>query len=492
MIKMTKTSIKKNFILSMFFQILNIITPLITAPYISRVLGANAVGIYSYTSSIQLYFSIFAALGTATYGCREIAINRDSRADRSKLFWEIELLTVFTSCICLLLYGVLICFSKDYSIYLIILGIKLINTMLDISWFFIGIEELKYVVYKNAFFKILGIILLFLLIKDQNDLILYIIIMCGTTLLGTLTMWAYVPKFVNKIKYKTLNIFKHFKYTIVYFIPTIATTIYSNIDKTLIGLITKDMFESAYYEQTTKILELAKSITFVSLNTLLTSRMSYLFAEDKIDEMKEKINISINYIMFIGIGIVFGIIGISGRFVPLFFGNGYDKVILLLKIFIFVILVTGISNCLETQYYTPSGQRKISTRFIIFGALVNLVLNCLLIPFFSSLGAIIASIFAEILIMYLYIKNCNGFISFINIIKIIWKKIVSGIVMLFIIFIINNSIVNDIYALIFEILFGGLTYILVLCLLGDSFIKDYLIKYFFQLKSKIIEKLSIK
>ena len=286
------TSIKKNFILSMFFQILNIITPLITAPYISRVLGANAVGIYSYTSSIQLYFSIFAALGTATYGCREIAICRDNHDQRSKLFWEIELLTVFTSIICLIMYIVLILFSSNYAIFLIALGIKLINTMLDISWFYIGIEELKYIVFKNAFFKIVGIALLFMFIKEPSDLLLYILIMCGTTFFGTITMWLYIPKFINKIEFQKLNIFGHLRHTIIFFIPTIATTIYTNIDKTLIGLITKDMKESAYYEQTTKILDLAKSVTFVSLNSLLTSRMSYLYSQRKIDEMKEKIGIT--------------------------------------------------------------------------------------------------------------------------------------------------------------------------------------------------------
>ena len=479
-------SIKKNFILSMLFQILNIITPLITAPYISRVLGTNSVGIYSYTSSLQLYFSIFAALGTATYGCREISINRNNKKNRSKIFWEIELLTIFTSIICIIFYLLLISFSGNYAIYLLVLGIKLINTMLDISWFYIGIEELKYIVYKNIIFKIIGIILLFILIKSPDDLMLYIIIMCGTTLLGTISMWFYIPKFISKVDFHKLNVFQHFKHTLVYFIPTIATTIYTNIDKTLIGLITKDMNESAYYEQTTKVLELAKSITFISLNSLLTSRMAFLFSEQNYVEMQEKIKLSINYILMIGIAISFGIIGVSDRLVPMFFGDGFDKVILLLKIFIFVIVITGFSNCLETQYYTPAGRRKDSAKFIILGSFINVILNIILIPFFSSIGAIISSIIAESFIFYLYIKNCNHFVRYSYIFKSSIKKIVAGLWMLFIILFLDKWILNDYLAILVEIIVGATSYFIILFVLKDSFFKKYVLKIVFEFYKKNI------
>lgn len=330
-----------------------------------------------------------------------------------------------------------------------------------------------------------GIVLLFILIKQPSDLLLYIFIMCGTTFLETITMWFYVPKFVSKVEFKKLDIFHHFRHTIIYFIPTIATTIYTNIDKTLIGLITKNMKESAYYEQITKILELAKSITFVSLNSLLTSRMSYLFAEKKFDEMKEKMKISMNYILFLGIGISFGIIGVSNRFVPLFFGNGYDKVILLLKVFIFIVIVNGISNCLETQYYTPAGRRKESTKFIVIGTVINIILNIVFIPFLSSLGAIISSIIAEIVIATLYLKNCNNFINIKYILSSSMKKIISGSIMLLVIFFINNIISHNIIAIILEIGIGGLTYLVCLTVMQDKFVLYIYKTVFSYIKNKI-------
>jgi len=280
---MKTTSVKKNIILNTLYQILTLCIPFITTPYISRVLGANEIGIYSYTNSIQLYFSMFAALGTFTYGTREIARVRRSRTRRSKLFWEIELLTVFTSCICLAIWGILIAFSGKFKIYYLILTLNLINTMLDISWFYAGLEEFKYTIFQNSIFKILGAVLLFICIKTSNDLWLYILIMSLTSLLGTMTMWVYLPKFLKKTKIKNLKIFSHLKETFIYFIPTIATSIYTVLDKTLIGLITNDIKENGYYEQASKIINMIKVLTFTSLNTVLGSRNAYLFAKENYD-----------------------------------------------------------------------------------------------------------------------------------------------------------------------------------------------------------------
>ena len=133
---MKSTSIKKNIIYNTLYQILVILIPFISSPYVSRVLGATGVGIYSYTLSIQTYFSMFAALGTATYGMRKIARKRENEYDRSKLFWEIELLTIITTFICLILWMILIGISNEYKIFYIILTMNLFNTMFDISWFY--------------------------------------------------------------------------------------------------------------------------------------------------------------------------------------------------------------------------------------------------------------------------------------------------------------------------------------------------------------------
>ena len=187
----------------------------------------------------------------------------------------------------------------------------------------------------------------------------------------------------------------HFHETLIYFIPSVATSVYTVLDRTLIGTITNNRAENGFYHYTMQIINIMKALTFSSLNMVLGSRIAYLFAEEKYDEIKERIRDSINYILFMGIGICFGLIGVSGRFVPLYLGPGYDRVVTMLVLMSPIVVIIGVSNCLGSQYYTPSGNRKLSAKFIIIGAIVNLTLNLILIPRFWGYGAIVASLIAE-------------------------------------------------------------------------------------------------
>lgn len=468
---MKTVSIKKNIIINTFYQILTMIIPFVTAPYIARVIGPKGVGVYSFTTSIQTYFSMFAALGTVSYGARLIARARDNEEERSKYFWEIEVLTILTSIICLIGWGMLIYFCKEYKIYYLILTMNLLNTMFDISWFYTGLEQFKYTVTQNSIFKILGVILLFIFVKDSSDLGIYMTIMSLTTLLGTMSMWLYLPKFLKKINFKDIKIKYHFKETFIYFIPTIATSIYTVLDKTLIGIITNSEEENGYYEQATKIINMTKALTFTAVNSVVGSRISYLFVNNEIDEIKEKIHTSINYIFFMGFGIMFGLIGVASNFVPLFFGTGYDSVINLIRILSPIVIIIGISNCLGSQYYNPAGLRAQSAKYIIVGSITNLFLNLLFIPKFSSYGAAIATIIAETVISILYLKNCNNFVNTQNLLQYSWKKIIAGIIMLIIIFLTGIIKINSkMLILMLQVIFGFTTYIVILMLLKDDFI----------------------
>lgn len=478
---MKKTSIKRNILYNTFYQVLTLILPFITAPYISRVIGAAGIGTYSYTLSIQTYFSMFAALGTASYGIREIARNRDNEYKRSKIFWEIELLTVITTTICLIGWMVVIGISNEYKIFFVILTMNLINTMFDISWFFAGMEQFKYTIIQNTIFKILGVVALFIFVKRPEDVTLYVLIMSLSTLLGTISMWLYLPKFIKKVKFKELKVFPHFKETLIYFIPTIATSVYTVLDKTLIGVITKEPKENGYYEQAIKIINMASAVTFASLNTVLSSRNSYLFIEKKEDEIKKKINLSINYILFLGIGMVLGLMAVTDKFVPIFYGKGYDEVITLIKILSPLIIIIGISNCLGSQYYNPAGLRNRSAKFIIAGACTNLILNLILIPNFGARGAAVATIIAELTITMLYLKRCDGFYSFRLLLKSAWKKIIAGVGMIIIISLLNLLNIGDLGMLILQVSVGVLVYMTILFMIKDEFV----VETFNQLRKKI-------
>lgn len=481
---MKTASVKKNFLYSTFFEILSVITPFITAPYLSRVLGADGIGIQSYTASVQTYFSMFAALGTLAYGSREIAQNRDDKYKRSKLFWEIELMTVISSFVCLVVWIGLILTASRYREYYIILTLNLMATMLDITWFFKGLEQFRLIVIRNSIIKLINILAMFLFVKTKDDLLLYVCILSITTLLSSVSVWSYLPKYIIKINPKELAILPHFKETFVYFIPTIATSVYTILDKTLLGLITRDASQNGYYAQAEKVINMAKSIVFTSINSVVGVRISYLFAEKKIEEIHRRIENSMNYILFMGLGCMFGIMGVAKNFIPIFFGKGYDDVVYLLYIFSPILVIIGISNCLGSQYYTPSGKRKQSARYIIIGSCVNLVLNLVLIPQFASYGAAVASIIAELVITILYMKHCEGFMTFLLLYRCTIKKFIAGFIMLGVVVLVGNvQVVNGIFRLGLQVAAGVGIYLLMLIVLRDSWVVEFL-------KNNILTKLT--
>ncbi len=473
---MKQPSIKKNFVLKILYELLTIATPLITAPYVSRILGADGVGIYSYTQSCMTYFTMFAALGKNNYGMREIARCRNNTEEYSQKFWEIELLTVCTSAICIIAWLILTIFSGSYKSYFIAFIPILFASMFDISWFYTGHERVGYTVFWNAVCKIAGLICIFSFIKTRNDLVLYIFLNSAILMLGNLSMWVFLPKMLVKIDARALNIRQHFKETLVYFIPTIATSIYTVLDKMLIGVITNDSYQNGYYEQATKIMNIAKTVCFVALNSVMGARISFLFAEHRIDEIKTRINNSLNLISFLSFGTMFGIIAIADEFVPLFFGNGYEPVVKLLILMSPLIPIIGISNCIGTHYYAPVGKTKNASYYMIAGSVCNLILNIALIPKLGATGAVIGSIGAELIITILFVHFDDRYVTWKDLFLTSWKKVLAGLLMLFgIVFFSRRILVTGITGLLLWVIVGVAIYILVLFVLKDEAMRQVVV-----------------
>lgn len=473
--KIQPESIKKNYIYNTLYQILTLITPLITAPYISRVLGSNGVGIYSFTNSIVTYFTLFAALGTVSYGQREIAMHRDNPEESSRLFWEIEILSLATTGCATVAWFIWIIISTQYTAYYAVLTMSVLAVAFDISWYFGGFEKFKYIVIRNTLVKLAGIALLFLFVREKTDTLLYVGIMAATGLLGNISMWTYLPKMLTKVDIHSLHPFKvHLKQTFAYFIPTIATSVYTVLDKTMIGAITKSESQNGYYEQATKIIRMVESLLF-SLNTVMTSRQSYLFAEGKNDEIKDKINKSFEYLFALAIACMFGVIGIARNFVPWFFGNGYEPVIGLLYLMSPLPFIICISNILGNQYLTPSGQRARSSKGIIAGALTNFILNSAFIPYFGADGATVASVAAELVISIIYVHMSKGYVSWKQLGSVAWKKIIAGIVMLAVVWTIEVNHIGSIFVTVFQVIVGACVYGMLLLLMKDKFASEVLV-----------------
>lgn len=410
------SNIKKNYIYNVSFQIFVLLIPFITTPYISRILQADGVGMYSYANSIATYFSLMAALGLSSYGIREVSRVRDSKRRASKLFWELSIIRLVSTAVCFLLYlGFILLTGSDMRIYLAS-GIVILTVGVDCSWFFQALENFKALTIRNFAVKIISTICIFLFVKTENDLLLYILIHTGGTLLANLVMWSQLRAWLVRVSWRRLSFHRHIKETLIYFVPTIATSVYTVLDRTMIGVITKDMNQNGYYEQAHKIVNMLMTV-ITSLNVVVGVRTSYLFGKNKEEEIRGHIQNTFRFMFMISMPLAAGLIACADGFVPWFFGPGYDQVALMLMMFAPLLFIIGTSNVLGSLYLTPSGQRARSNNAIIAGAACNVVLNLVLIRLLKGYGAVIASVVAELLISALYLSYSRKFISIATVLK---------------------------------------------------------------------------
>lgn len=479
---MKKKSISQNYLYNVVYQLLVILLPLITTPYISRVLGAEGVGKYSYAYSLVTYFTLLAVLGTSVYGQREIAAKRDNRESISIIFFEILLFRGISTSVVLISYMIFIFYVRENNAIMIVQSLYIIAVFFDISWFFQGLEEFKTIIIRNLIIKGLNLIFIFIFIKDCDDLVLYIVGLACFTVIGNFTIWFYLPKYVKKIPWKQLRPFRNIRQMIEMFIPTIAMQIYLVLDKTMIGAFAESSLENGYYEQAEKIVKVSLTIV-TAMGTVMIPRISYVFAKESIDKVKEHIYRSYRFVWFLGWPIFFGLIAMSNIIVPWFLGNGFEKCTTLICILSFLVIVIGISNVTGTQYLIPVRKQRIYTITLTIGAIINLALNFILIPRYFSIGAAVASIIAEIVItigQLIYVIYGEEKFDLKKIINPMYKYLTVSVGMFILLTILKKFFEARILDTFFLILIGGAFYLLMMAVLKDEFV----IKIYNILKSK--------
>lgn len=466
-----KNSVKKNYIYNLMYQILVILLPLITAPYISRVLGAENIGIYSYTTSISAYFILFGSLGVSLYAQREIAFHQDNKKENTKTFIEIVLLRTITMFISIAVFCITFVSNGEYGYFYKILIVELIAQCLDISWFFIGLEDFKKTVSRNLIIKFISVVSIFVLVKTPEDLNIYFWIYVLSVLIGNLSLWFYLPKYLVKVNVKELNIFKHLRPTLALFIPEIAIQVYTVLDKTMIGAIWEDKSEVGYYQQSEKIIKLLLTI-ITSLGTVLLPRIASCFANNKKQEVFGYLKKSFNFVFILAFPMVFGIIAVADKFVPLFFGPGYDKVVILMSVISPIILFIGMSNVIGKQYLLPTKRQKQYTISVVTGAVVNLIMNSCLIWKFGALGASIGTVIAEFTVTLVQLIFVRKEFDIKGILKLSIKYIISSIIMFVACKLVGLFSVNDFVSIVLQVGVGTIVYILMLLVLKDKFTFD--------------------
>ena len=461
-------SVKKNYLYNLLYQMTSVLLPVLTIPYVSRVLSADGIGINTVTYANTQYFILLGSLGISIYATKKIATIREKKDKLKKTFWEIFSIQ-FTGCIlAYMVFALTLGQSHKYGVFYMLQGFYILAAAVDISWYFLGIENFKNASLRSFFAKIISVILIFIFVKTRDDLWKYILINAGTMFVGQLIMWFYVGKDMLKVKeIGKLKIAIHIMPILALFVPQIATQVYTVLDKTMIDLF-KGAVEAGYYDQSQKIVRILLSVV-TSLGIVMLPRIANLFSKDDLNEVKKSLRKAFVVISFLSIPITFGLIGISDKFVPILFGNEFLSVIPLTKISPVLVIIIGLGNVFGTQYLLAIGKNKEYTASVCIVALVNFCFNLLLIPRFAAMGAVIATVSAELSIALIQFWFARVVFDF-TWIKETYKYWVSGILMLAIVRLVGNVTPISILFLVLQIAIGSLVYFISLIILRDKFL----------------------
>ncbi len=453
--------IKENYIFYTIIQIILIIFPLVTFPYVSKTLGVENYGLYSYSYAIVTYFITFARLGLITYGTREIAENSNSKDKVSNTFSEIYQVQFFLDLFVLFIYIIYCSIIKENLIYNLLYSLFLIVEMSDICWFYQGIQNFKKTSLRNLFINLILLPCIFLFIKDKNDLNTYIIIAFISQIGGNILTWINLKQKINinvfkeKINYKKIK--KHLKGMLVLFIPILASSIYNLIDETMLGLL------SVYSE--VGLYVCAKKIIWIPLSLITPLSMILLpYTSEKISNEK-KLNNNIKekgllFSIWITSACACGLLYIAPNIFNLLFSNEYQGAILITQIMTIYLFFNVISIYLRDVYFLPKHKESVFIKTVFIGIPINIILNILLIPKLHGIGASITTILTELITCIIRIIIIRKEINWKNIIYNTIYFIMSSIIMLIIVNIISINVSYQIINILLNITISIVIYLI--------------------------------
>ena len=409
---MESKKLVKNYIYNTIYQILLLIVPFITTPYISRVLGVTNIGIFQYVHSNTSYFVLIGVVGTSLYGQREIAYLQDNVIERTKAFWEIELFRLISSSVFLIIFYCLFCIKSGYTLIYTICSLEIMSAAIDISWFYMGLENFKTIVLRNIVIKVLSVISIFIFVKSEEDLLIYTICMVVPTIIGNFSLWFNLKNDLGKKVFQLGNtiqgIKKRLPLIIQMFLPQIAMDVYLVLNKTMLGIFSHSMDQVGYFSQAEKIVKIVLTLVS-SLGTVMLPSMAAAYSRGDTEKITNTIKSVFKFMYSLSFPLLFGLCAITPTFIPVFLGDGYDTVVSLIVIMSPIIVIIATSNVIGRQYLLPTNQQRAFTWSIVFGAVVNFISNLLLIPTLEALGATISTVLAElsVTIVQCYVAKDN-------------------------------------------------------------------------------------
>lgn len=478
-----KGSIKLNIVMNFILTISNVIFPLITFPYVSRILLPEGTGKVAFATSVVSYFSMIGMLGIPTYGIRTCAKVRDDKDKLSKTVQEIMVINTLAMSFSLITYIIAIFLvprmTQDRMLFLINIATLFFN-LIGCEWLYKALEQYSYITLRSIIFKFISLILMFLVIHQKSDYILYGAITILASVGSNLFNFINLRRFLNLKWYPNMNLKQHLTPIFSFFMMTVATTIYTNLDSVMLGFMKGDD-AVGYYNAAIKIKSVLVSLV-TSMGAVLLPRLSYYLKEKRQTEFKNLTVRSLQFVCFISIPIWFYFTIFAKESVYCLSGTAYTGAILPMQIVMPTLFLIGISNLLGIQILVPLNREKDVFKSVSLGAVVNLVINIICIPKFGASGAAFGTLIAELFVTGYQFYVLRTFLKdLINKVKL-YKNILATLLASFVVLILKNIIISSFFVILVESsLIFGLIYILICFALGDDF-TIYLVNY---IKNKV-------
>ncbi|WP_334329724.1 oligosaccharide flippase family protein [Companilactobacillus sp. HBUAS59699] len=460
----------KNYLYNAFYQVFILLVPLVTTPYLARVLGPTGVGINSYTNSVIQYFIVFGSIGVDLYGNRQIAFVRSDKRQLTQTFYEIFFMRIITIVLAYAAFGIFLMLSGQYRIYYLAQSVSLIAAAFDISWFFMGMENFYVTVIRNFVIKILTLISIFTFVKSYSDLGIYIFILSMSLLLGNLTLFPSLRKYLVKADFHHLSIWRHLKPSLVLFLPQVAMQIYGVLNKTMLGIMVS-VKATGYFDQSDKMVKMALAIV-TATGTVMLPHVANAFAKGEVKKTRHYLYQSFRFVSAIAIPIAFGLMAVTAKFVTLFFTKRFLAVIPIMIIESVVIVLIAWSNVLGIQYLIPTKQMKSYTISVVIGAIVNIIFNIPLIIKWGAIGATIATVLSELSITLYQLFSIRHQVNYRELFSDWSKYLIAGVLMFEVVFELDRILPISWKMLIFEVFVGMVFYTVLLILFRTKIIDE--------------------
>lgn len=463
-------SIKKNFIYNTVLTVGNMVIPLITFPYVSRVLDPKGLGMANYANSVVSYLILFACFGVNTYGIKEGAKHRDCPDKMKSFVWEMMIINACTVTLALIALAILcvIPFHKPYILLLWIYGLQIVTSSFSMSWFVSAIEEFKYVTVRSLAIQVLCMILTFICIRDSSDYVIYASVSVISSVLTMILNMVFVHKKLSIGRIENLKIKRHIKPMILILGGSLSATIYSNSDVTMLGMFCGD-YHVGIYSVSVKIVRIM--ITFVSsLSTVLLPRTSYYKKNNMLVEYENLLKKGLDFLLMISIPSTVGIAVLSKELILVFAGEQYGDSIINLKLLALNIVISSVSAFVAYQILLNDNGESKFLMATLLSCIVNVFLNLWLIPLFNENAAAVTTLISEALNGLICIGLSKNKVNYSKIFSNLKDYIIASVIMAACVLLSYEFIfrgVNGILILILEMLVGIISYAIALLLLRN-------------------------